>query len=419
MELRSRRLAWTSAVIHGLVHASVLMLPPLLGDLQRTFRVSLLELLAVANAMYLVYGLCAVPAGVLSDRFGSRRMLVVAAAGCTVCLVLIAAAPNFTLLSVGLVALGISAGVYHPSGLSLLSRGVALKERGRAIGIHGAGGNFGEAIAPAWAGFFALNFSWRAGFLAAAGLSAACALLAMSLPGGAEANGHSHAHPHPHPHPHNPLAPPEHARTRRSLGQVGRALLSFLTRPPLLLLLISLVASGFAYRGFLTFLPLHLGEVAAAGRHASYLMSAVLVAGIIGQRLGGELADRRPNPGLYLLLAAVACPLLAGLGVATGLLAIAAALAYGLVWALAQPVANALTAELGDKNDHGLLYGLQFAATFGIGSFAASAGGLVHQARGTAGVFLLLAAVAAVQVLACLLLLRVAPRRKSESTQRD
>jgi hypothetical protein len=50
----ARRLAWTSAIIHGLVHASVLMLPPLLGDLQRAYRVSLLEILAVANAMYLV-----------------------------------------------------------------------------------------------------------------------------------------------------------------------------------------------------------------------------------------------------------------------------------------------------------------------------------------------------------------------------
>ena len=76
----SRRLAWTSAIIHGLLHASVLMLPPLLGDLQRAYRVSLLQVLAVANAMYLVYGLAAIPAGFLADRFGSRRMLVAARA---------------------------------------------------------------------------------------------------------------------------------------------------------------------------------------------------------------------------------------------------------------------------------------------------------------------------------------------------
>jgi MFS family permease len=179
LQHQSRRLAWTSAVIHGLVHASVLMLPPLLGDIQRSFRVPLLAVLTVANAMYLVYGLCAIPAGFLADRFGSRRMLVIAAAGCTVSLLLVAAAPSFPLLAAGLILLGLSAGVYHPSGLSLLSRGVATGERGRAIGIHGAGGNFGEAIAPAWAGLFAATVGWRFGFLAAAVLSLACAALAL------------------------------------------------------------------------------------------------------------------------------------------------------------------------------------------------------------------------------------------------
>ena len=404
MQQQSRRLAWTSAVIHGLVHASVLMLPPLLGDLQRTFRVSLLELLAVANAMYLVYGLCAVPAGLLADRFGSRRMLVLAALGCTGSLVLIAAAPSFALLSVGLVALGVSAGVYHPSGLSLLSRGVTPQERGRAIGIHGAGGSFGEAIAPAWAGFFALTFDWRAGFAAAAGLSLACALLAMSLP---------RTNP-------TPAAAPTQSSPSRGAGlaQLGRTFRDLATHPPLLLLLLSLVAAGFVYRGFLTFLPLHLTEVADAGTHASYVMSAVLVAGIVAQRIGGELADRRAHEALYLLLSLLSAPVLVLLALGPAQAAIAGALAFGFVWSLAQPVANALTAQLADRRAHGLLYGLQFAATFGIGSFATTAGGLVQRSQGTSGVFLLLLAASALQVLAAVALFIRAGRVPSSPPHR-
>jgi predicted MFS family arabinose efflux permease len=401
LQQRSRRLAWTSAVIHGLVHASVLMLPPLLGDLTRTFRVSLLEVLAVANAMYLVYGLCAVPAGFLADRFGSRRMMVLAALGCTLSLVLIAAAPSFAVLSLGLVALGISAGVYHPSGLSLLSRGVTPRERGRAIGIHGAGGTFGEAIAPAWAGFFALTFDWRAGFVAAAGLSLACALLAMSLPA-------AETPPEDAPAPPQPPA----RRPTAGLRDLGRTLARLTTRPPLLFLLLSLVAAGFVFRGFLTFLPLHLTDVTRAGTQASYLMSAVLVAGIGAQRLGGELADRRNPAALYLVLALLACPLLALLALGGGGLAIAGALAFGFAWSLAQPVANALTAELAEPGGHGLVYGLQFAATFGVGSFATTLGGLVQRDHGTRGVFLLMLGVSALQVLACLALFVLHRRRR-------
>src|SRR3954452_5775752 len=104
------RIAWTSAVIHGLVHASVLLLPSLLGDLQRAFHVSLLDVLAAANAMYLAFGLAALPAGYLADRVGSRTMLLVAAGGCAVALVVVATGPSFHAVAAGLVVLGVCAG---------------------------------------------------------------------------------------------------------------------------------------------------------------------------------------------------------------------------------------------------------------------------------------------------------------------
>src|SRR5687767_1876194 len=124
MEQSTRKIAWTSATIHGLVHASVLLLPTLLIPLQHAFHVSLLQLLAVSNLMYLVFGLAAIPAGYLADRVGSRTMLIVSAGGCGVALMLLATAQTFGVLSGALVTLGLSAGIYHPSGLSLLSRGV-------------------------------------------------------------------------------------------------------------------------------------------------------------------------------------------------------------------------------------------------------------------------------------------------------
>jgi MFS family permease len=394
VQLQSRRLAWTSAVIHGLVHASVLLLPPLLGDLQRAFGVSLLQVLAVANAMYLVYGLAAIPAGFLADRFGSRRMLVVAATGCGLSLLLIAAAPSFLLLSVGLVALGLTAGVYHPSGMSLLSRGVASGERGRAIGIHGAGGNLGEAIAPAWAAAFATAIHWRAGFAVGALLSFACALLASTLPAGAPAEP---------AHGHGPVVAGGDG-FRQALRALGAALVGFARNRALRWLLLSLVAAGFAYRGFLTFLPLHLSQDGASGTVGPYVMSAVLLVGMIAQRYGGELADRRSRERLYLVLSALGLPILVALALTSGPTAIAAALGYGFVWALAQPVANALTATYARATDHGLLYGIQFAATFGVGSFATTTGGFLLSRGGTGLAFLGLAAASLVAIGAVLAL---------------
>ncbi len=382
MERWSRRIAWTSAVIHGLVHASVLMLPTLLGDLQRAFKVSLLDVLAAANLMYLAFGLAAIPAGYLSDRVGSRRMLTFAATGCGIALVVISLATHFAVLAIGLVLLGLAAGVYHPSGLSLLSRGVASGERGRAIGIHGVGGNFGEALAPAWAALFAAQFGWRYGFAAAAVLALACVALTFTLP------------------EDNRVARARDTRTfAGTFIGFAQTLRSFWRSRPLRWLLLSMMASGFVYRGVLTFLPLHLTSQRSGSTFgASYLTSLVLIAGIIAQRFGGELADRLPRERLFLAEVALFIPVLALLGLTSGIGLVAVALSFGFLWYLAQPVANALAAAYADTHDHGLLYGIQFAATFGVGSFATTLGGVLVARGGTSLAFLGFGAVAILQL---------------------
>jgi MFS family permease len=96
--------------------------------------------------------------------------------------------------------------------------------------------------------------------------------------------------------------------------------------------------------------------------------------------------------------------------------AVAVALACGFVWALAQPVANALTATYARPADHGLLYGIQFAVTFGVGSFATTAGGVFLQAGGTRLVFIGLAAAALVQVGATAAVLVTATPRAASTT---
>ena len=131
-----------------------------------------------------------------------------------------------------------------------------------------------------------------------------------------------------------------------TLRALGRTLRSFAGNRPLLLLLFSLVAAGFVYRGFLTFLSMHLADVGEMGPRASYLMSVVLVAGIVAQRFGGELVDRRSGERLYLLETIPWAPALVLLALSPGpAAAVAGALVFGFCWALTQPVANALTAE--------------------------------------------------------------------------
>ncbi len=393
MDRAARRVAWTSAFIHGLVHACVLLLPPLLADIRREFGVSLLDVLAAANVMYLLFGAIAIPAGYLADRVGSRGMLVLASAGCAASTAVLALAPNFMVFGVALGALGLFAGLYHPSGLSLLSRSIASGERGRAIGIHGVGGNFGEAIAPAIAALLAARLGWRTGYLVVGAIALVSMLLAASLSSddvGAPAEA-------------GVLRAPSNRRKWNPLG----ALTSFWRSRPLRWLLVSAVAGGFVYRGVLTFLPLHLTDGATDGsRVGAYLTSLVLVAGMAAQRFGGELADRLPRERLLLAEVAIFAPLLLLLGIASGAGLVALALGFGFLWYLAQPLAGALTAAYADAGDHGLLYGIQFALSFGLGSFATTAGGLLVAQGGTGLAFLGFGAVGILQLVAVIALVR-------------
>lgn len=396
MQNHSRKIAWTSAITHGLVHAAVLLLPPLLTDLRTEFSVSLLAIVGIANLMQLAFGLAAVPAGRLADRYGSRSMLLFAAGGCTASLVAVALAPSFWVLSLALVSLGVSAGIYHPSGLSLLSRGVSSHEQGRVIGIHGVGGNVGAAVAPAWSALFAMQFGWRYGFAAAAVLSFGCWVLTLTLPNVKAAPLEAKAH--------------QHGRGPASLRELVASLRELWKSKPLRWLLVSTTAGGFVYQGVITFLPMHLADSAGGILNASFLMSLVLIAGIVAQRFGGELADRLPRERLFLAEMALFAPVMLLLGLSSGVGLIALALSAGFLWYMSQPLSIAMAAAYANSRDHGLVFGLQFAAAFGIGSFASTIGGLLVVRGGTSLAFLGFGAVALVQLGAALVLAQSARR---------
>jgi hypothetical protein len=108
------------------------------------------------------------------------------------------------------------------------------------------------------------------------------------------------------------------------------------------------------------------------------------------------------------VLAALAVPVLVLLALTSGAAAVAGAIAFGFVWALAQPVANALIAHHSRSTEHGLLYGIQFAATFGVGSFATTFGALLIGPGGTRLVFIGLAGVALLSVISVAALVRAA-----------
>lgn len=361
----------------------------------------------VVTAGYALFGAGALPAGVLVDRVGSRRLIAACLFGMSASFLLLAVSPGLLSVTIALLVWGAAASVYHPAGLTLISTGV--EERGTAFAYHGIAGNLGIAIGPLAATLLLLVLGWH---LVAAAL-ALPALLAGAYALGAEFDEGRET------------VTADGGRGERSDGGKGStgidSLADFrreagaLFAGSFVVVFFVVMCSGLYYRGVLTFLPGLLGALpgfepvplselvgeVGTGRTIQperYVYSGLLVVGVAGQYVGGKLTDRVPvERGLVaafsgLVLVALAFPVVAPRG-GPALLALCGLL--GFVLFFAQPFYQATVAEYTPADARGLSYGFTYLGVFGVGALGGVlAGGLLAYADRTA-LFLALALVAA------------------------
>ncbi|OSZ62401.1 MFS transporter [Streptomyces pharetrae CZA14] len=135
----------------------------------------------MADAYVVVFAALMLPAGLLGDRFGRRRMLV---AGLAVFLAGSAAgalATDVPAVVAARTVMGVGAALVTPLALSVLPSLFAPDERTKAIGIVSAGSTLGLPLGPILGGWLLDHFWWGSVFLvnlpmAALGI-AACVLL--------------------------------------------------------------------------------------------------------------------------------------------------------------------------------------------------------------------------------------------------
>ncbi|MEF8780881.1 MAG: MFS transporter, partial [Haloferacaceae archaeon] len=129
-----------------------------------TFAVNEATLGVVLTVGYGLFGLGALPGGVLVDRIGSRKLITGCLAGMGGSYLVLGLSPNLLAVAVAIVLWGVAASVYHPAGLSLVSKGV--RERGTGFAYHGMAGNLGIGLGPLVAAILLLIFDWRSVALA-------------------------------------------------------------------------------------------------------------------------------------------------------------------------------------------------------------------------------------------------------------
>lgn len=149
-----------------LVHHLLTSLPaPLLPFIRDEFTLDYTQSGLVVSAFSLAYGIGQIPAGVLADRFGARRLITIGICGVAVAGILVGLSQAYIMVLVFLALMGIVGGGYHPSASPLISASVEPENRGRALGIHLIGGSGSFFLAPLVAAAIAATWGWRVSFI--------------------------------------------------------------------------------------------------------------------------------------------------------------------------------------------------------------------------------------------------------------
>ena len=122
------------------------------------------------------YFLTLMTSGFFSARWLHRRTIVISAASLGVALLFSAASQNLWQLRLGLVGVGMAAGIYLPSGLATITDLVNPRHWGKAIAIHEVAPNLGFIAAPLIAEIALGWVSWRHTLIILGSLTLAMAL---------------------------------------------------------------------------------------------------------------------------------------------------------------------------------------------------------------------------------------------------
>ena len=148
---------------HLYTHIFVLLYATAVLFLPSVFDVSYGELLGLSSFGLVLFGLGAMPAGWLGDRWSKVGMLLVFFLGMGISTVVIGMANDTATLFLGLSLLGLFGSIYHPVGIAWLV--TCAKRQGLALGVNGVFGNVGSAVAPVFVGLMIDYVSWRAAFV--------------------------------------------------------------------------------------------------------------------------------------------------------------------------------------------------------------------------------------------------------------
>ena len=337
------------------------------------------ELLFVATPGFVAFGLCALPAGWLADKWSRPGMMLLFFTGMGATSLLAGFANSPFTLGAALFLMGCFASIYHPVGIAMVVQG--RDDTGVALAINGVWGNLGVGVAALVAGMLIDVSGWRAAFL----VPGAVGLATAGLYGWFLWSGRGVP---------ESAAAIEARRPRAAAWTLDRATLLRIFA----VVFFSTACGSFIYQSMTFSLPKVFDErIAGLSGNASGiggLAFLVFAVAAVAQVVVGRLIDRHSIRTVFMVTAGLQVPLYALMTELAGLPALVGSLAFMLLMFGQIPINDTLVSRITHSEWRSRVYGLKFVITFLVMAGALPLVGWLHEQWGFGAVFAVMACVA-------------------------
>jgi MFS family permease len=367
--------------------------------LYREWGLGYADLLKYATPGFLAFGLFALPAGWLADKWSREGMMSVFFIGIGFASIATAFARTPFEIGLGLFVVGVFAAIYHPVGLAIVV--AKWKNTGMRIAVNGVWGNLGVASAALVTGYFIDHGGWRIAFIVPGVVSIAIGIIYTVLrwPDILSQIAHAKA--------------PGAAKAAAQIAQPADVK-AMLLRISMIVFLTTAVSS-IVFQSTTFALPKvfdeRLGGIATSATVLGQLAFMVFALGSMGQLIVGHFLDKLGPRVVFITAASVQLVFFSLMPGLNDWAALACAMVFMLAAFGQIPINDYMIGRLAEGEWRARVYGVRYVVSFTVLAAALPLIAFIYERWGFDALFRVLALSAAV-ILAAVLLL---PQRLPEA----
>ncbi|MDD9998111.1 MAG: MFS transporter [Rhodospirillaceae bacterium] len=360
-------------------------------------------LIPYATPGFIAFGICALPAGWLADKWSREGMMVIFFIGIGASSIATALANTPIQMALGLLAIGAFAAIYHPVGLAMVVHG--REKTGVPLAVNGVFGNLGVAAAALITGYFIDTGGWRNAFVLPGMISVGLGVVyAAIVRVGREQRVYDRA------------ATVATESTSRGAASVERSVFVRLFS----IIMLTTAIGGIIFQGTTFALPKifdeRLTDIAGSATAIGGYAFLVFAIAAIAQLYVGYLLDRHSARTIFAVIAGLQAVLFAIMYQLTGLAALLVSTAFMLVVFGQIPINDVLVGRITKSEWRARMYGIRFILNFTVMASTLPVIAGIHANWGFGMLFVAMAVAASATFAAVLMLPRTGAIRAQPMT---